>query len=77
MKKYVLVLNLVIFQLSLSAQTKYIDIAKASMLGTSTMSVYNGDKNLNDLKAHKLNIFLRKIFITGSNTIINFMIKLY
>ena len=60
MKKYVLVLNVIIFQLSLSAQTEYIDIAKASMLDTSTMAIYNDDKNLSDLKVYKLNIFDKK-----------------
>lgn len=57
MKKYVLILTLILTQFNLIAQTEYIDISKIGMLKTSTMAIYNDDVNYNDLEVFKLNIF--------------------
>ena len=57
MKKYVLIFTILLTQLSLCAQTEYIDIAKVGLMGTSTMVVYSEDVLNDDLTVHKLNIF--------------------
>ena len=57
MKKYVLFFTILFTQLSLNAQTEYIDISKIGMLKTSTMAIYNDDVNYNDLEVFRLNIF--------------------
>ena len=56
MKKTILSVALLLGSYATKAQTEYIDIAKVSMLGTSTMAVYSDDWK-NDLTLHKLNIF--------------------
>ena len=57
MKKITLSVALLLGSYVTKAQTEYIDVAKIGMLGTSTMSIYNGDKSLDDLQVFKLNLF--------------------
>ncbi len=57
MKKITLSVALLLGSYVAKAQTEYIDVAKVGMLGTSTMAIYNDDKNLNDLQVFKLNLF--------------------
>ena len=57
MKKTILSVAILLGSYATKAQTEYIDIAKVSMLGTSTMAVYSEDVFDNDLVIHKLNIF--------------------
>ena len=57
MKKYILFFTILFTQLSLNAQTEYIDISKIGMLKTSTMAIYNDDVNYDDLEVFRLNIF--------------------
>ena len=57
MKKITLSVALLLGSYVTKAQTEYIDVAKVGMLGTSTMSIYNDDKRLDDLQVFKLNLF--------------------
>ena len=57
MKKITLSVALLLGSFVTKAQTEYIDVAKVGMLGTSTMAIYNDDKDLDDLQVFKLNLF--------------------
>ena len=60
MKKTILSVALLLGGYATKAQTEYIDIAKVGMLGTSTMAIYNDDKDFDDLQVYKLNVFDKK-----------------